>query len=132
MVIDQSLEPRDRLEASASSGARTHQIELHAGQQLATSSSGQPTVANVDLARVTAWQTGRLVFENDTLATVVDRLSRYTRRPILIEDEPAAQLRISGVFNTADIDGFVETISRYLPVHVESGENGAVLIQSDH
>jgi transmembrane sensor len=128
IVIDQRAESPSWL---ASSEGSAHRIELRPGQQLAASASDLPKIANVDLARVTAWQAGRLVCDDDTLASVVDRLSRYTRRPILIEDERAAQLRISGVFNTADIDGFIQTISGYLPVHVESGENGALLIHSN-
>jgi transmembrane sensor len=64
------------------------------------------------------------VFANDTLATVVARINRYARHGRVTADPDASQLRISGVFHTGDIDGFVSTIVAYLPVRADKLSDG--------
>jgi transmembrane sensor len=95
------------------------QIELQAGQQLAVLENGAATVAEANIQRATAWQEGRLVVENESLASIVRRVNRYSARPVELADERIASLRISGVFNTSDTEGFVATVTQYLPVRAE-------------
>jgi transmembrane sensor len=76
--------------------------------------------------RATAWESGQLVFENEPLSSVVARVSRYGRQPLVIGDEQTSNLRISGVFHEGDVMGFVSTIVSYLPVRAQQGRDGAV------
>lgn len=133
-VLDQRSSPEvekaDGSNGSVPSDVRqaTRGIELAAGQQLAVAEDTRLEVATVNLERATAWQEGRLVFEDEPLSTVITRVNRYTRRPVRIEDPRTAQLRISGVFNTGDIEGFVATLTDYLPVQAQHGEDGSILL----
>jgi transmembrane sensor len=90
-------------------------IELVAGEQLVVSPAMPPSVEQVNVERATAWQNGQLVFENEPLSSVVARVNRYAQRPIDLADAQTSAFRISGVFRTGDIDGFVSTITHYLP-----------------
>jgi transmembrane sensor len=110
--------------------ALTDRIALDAGQQLVISSSASPSVTRVNVDHATAWESGRLVFEDERLSTVVARVSRYGERPILIDDEQIASLRISGVFHEGDVDGFVSTLVSYLPVRAQRGKDGSVRLRS--
>jgi len=65
-----------------------------------------------------------VVLKNDTLSTVVARINRYARHGVVIADTQTSQLRISGVFHTGDIDGFVSTIVAYLPVRATNPATG--------
>ncbi|MET0985896.1 MAG: FecR domain-containing protein [Steroidobacteraceae bacterium] len=94
-------------------------IELQPGQQLAVSRTGAATVAEADVQRATAWQEGQLVFEDEPLSSVVARVSRYSARPVNVADEKTASLRISGVFHAGDVEGFVATVTHYLPVKAQ-------------
>jgi transmembrane sensor len=105
-------------------------IVLDAGEQLVISPRAAPSVTRVNVDRATAWQNGQLVFDNERLSTVVARVSRYGQRPIVIGDEPTAGLRISGVFHEGDVDGFVSTIVRYLPVSAQRARDGSIRISS--
>jgi transmembrane sensor len=100
-------------------------VELQAGEQLSVSASGTSSVAPANIERSTAWQHGRLVFDDEPLSTVVEQVNRYARLPLVLTDESTAKLRISGVFSTRDIDGFVETLTHYLPVDADR-RDGAI------
>jgi transmembrane sensor len=99
-------------------------INLDAGEQVVFSPETPPSVARVNLGQATAWENGEIVFENDTLSTVVARINRYARHGVVIADTQTSQLRISGVFHTGDIDGFVSTIVAYLPVRADKSGDG--------
>jgi transmembrane sensor len=100
-------------------------ITLDAGEQVVFSPKAPPSVVRVNLGQATAWENGEVIFENDTLTTVVARINRYARDAVIIGDDQTSQLRISGVFHTGDVDGFVSTIVAYLPVRAGKDPDGA-------
>lgn len=101
-------------------------LELQAGQELRVRGNGHATlIPNVNLDRTTAWQSGKLFFNNEPLADAVVRVNRYARQAIVV-DPSAAQFRISGVFNAGDADAFVEAVTSYLPVHIEGSSEREV------
>jgi transmembrane sensor len=92
------------------------EIALKAGEQLAFAPAVPPVIAPVNLQQVTAWTAGQLIFDNEPLSVVAERVNRYGAAQILIEDPSVADLRISGVFNAGDVAGVVDIITQYLPV----------------
>jgi transmembrane sensor len=103
-------------------------VELRAGEALVASKDGPPaSVQTADLQQVTAWQEGRLVFQREPLAEAVERVNRYTDRKITIADAKAADVLVSGVFNTGDVNAFLEAVNGFLPVRVVEGSDGVVL-----
>lgn len=104
-------------------------LKMSAGEQLVVSASSPPYVRAVNVQRATAWQTGRLIFDDEPLSSVVERVSRYADRPVLVGDDQTGALRISGAFRTGDIDGFVETISNYVGVRAEQGKQGEIVLR---
>lgn len=118
--------------AGAESRALSHaedameSIYLDPGEQLVMSSSSAPRISHVDIERVTAWERGEIVFDNEPLATVIQRMNRYGPRHIIVGDDRAATLRISGVFHEGDLDGFVSTITAYLAVSAQERPDGDV------
>ena len=119
----------ERIDAPPGNASPQGVIRIQAGEQLIVSPATPPYLINVDVDRTTAWQSGRLVFANESLASVVERVSRYADRPVQVEDEAIGALRISGVFKTGDIDGFVETISNYVGVRAERGRKGEIVLR---
>lgn len=99
-------------------------IILDAGEQVVFSPQAPPSVAHVNLGQATAWENGEVVFENDPLPVVVARINRYARHGVVIADTQTSELRISGVFHTGDIEGFVSTIAAYLPVRADKSADG--------
>jgi transmembrane sensor len=112
--------------------AKRLQISLEPGQQLVstTASNTAPKIEMVSLDKSTAWESGQLVFENEPLSAVAERISRYTSHPIVVSDPRAAGLRISGVFNSGDVDTFIDTVTRYLPVMAVASKDGGVELRA--
>jgi transmembrane sensor len=86
-----------------------------------------PKIDRPDLTRVTAWQHGRAVFENDTLADAVAEMNRYSRRPIVIEGEDAARMHVSGVYSTGDTEAFARSLSTLLPLDLSLASDQVTL-----
>ncbi len=101
-------------------------IVLHAGEQVVFAPKASPSVARVNLVQATAWEEGEVMAENDSLAVVVPRMNRYAQHAVIIGDPQTGELRISGVFRTDEVEGFVSTISAYLPVRVERQADGTI------
>jgi transmembrane sensor len=119
----------DRAVASAPGRAPSAaEVDLAPGQELTTRPGAPgPAVRAVDVAGATAWESGRLVFDNAPLGEVVEEVSRYTQRPVTTGDARAAALRISGTFKAGDLDTFVDAVTRYLPLKAEASGEGVVL-----
>lgn len=101
-------------------------ILLDPGQQLIAQPAAAPRVQVASLDRATAWESGQLVFADETLASVAERVSRYSGKPVRV-DPAVASLRISGVFNAGDVATFVDMVSRYLPVQAEESDDAVTL-----
>ena len=113
-------------EASSRSGRREGTVELTAGEGLRVREDGRAVlVPNVDLDRATAWQSGKLFFDNEPLASAAERVNRYARRQIEV-DPSAATVGISGVFNAGDADAFIEAVTAYFPVKADRANDAEV------
>lgn len=114
--------------AAAASAPAARSTALNAGEQLVLAPRRAPVVAPVDLDRATAWESGQLVFSDEPLATVAQRVGRYHGHPVEV-DAGAAALRISGVFRAGDVDTFVEVVTRYLPVRAVARDDGGIVLR---
>lgn len=102
-------------------------IELEAGDLLVLDARGEAAVVPANVEKVTAWEIGRMIVENETLETLVERMNRHSVRPVVIADDRVKSLRISGVFNTDDMPGLINTLTHYLPVDAERVDGGIQL-----
>jgi transmembrane sensor len=125
VVLDESGTAQDAL-----TPAWPHRIELKAGQQLSAGPAVPPEVFPANIQRVTAWTNGQLMFDDEPLSYVVDRLNRYSGTHIVIDDPRVGAMKISGVFNAGDAAGFVEIVSHYLPVKAITIDTHTIALQS--
>jgi transmembrane sensor len=123
------LEETDGI-ASAPPQALSHTISLNAGQQLTASPSLPPEIVQANIRRVTAWTVGQLIFDDEPLSSVVERVNRYGGTQIVITDSQVGAMKISGVFNAGDVLGFVEIVTHYLPVKAMSESSSTIALQS--
>lgn len=100
---------------------------LRVGEQLVAEPRRMPMVSKVDIGRTIAWEGGQLVFTDEPLAAVAERVGRYSGQPIRVDASARGQ-RISGVFRAGDVETFVDTVTRYLPVSASVGEEGGIVL----
>lgn len=72
------------------------------GTQLATLAHSAWTMRRIDSAQSTIWLTGRLSFVDESIATAVSEMNRYSRQKITFRDGAAPDERILGVFRAGD------------------------------
>jgi transmembrane sensor len=100
-------------------------VELRTGEQLVAST--QPAVTKANLTQATAWQNGKIIFDDEPLAEAAARVNRYTEHKVVVEGAAKAE-RVSGVFDAGDVDAFVEAVTYYLPVKA-ARTGGQVVLQ---
>jgi ferric-dicitrate binding protein FerR (iron transport regulator) len=105
-------------------------IELIAGEELHVSRDGKSVVtANADIEAATAWREGKVIIRSEALGDAAQRLNRYSRRQIQIDDPALATKLISGVFEAGDTQGFVSAVQRYLPVSVDDSDASTIKLR---
>ncbi len=129
------------LGTSLAAGVRGHEakapetlVELHAGQQLIAGEKSTPAVVvDADLPKTTAWQGGKIVFNDEPLGEAIARLNRYSRRELVVGDAAAAETRISGTCDLNRVDSFVDAMVDYLHLVATPDQTRLVLTgaQSD-
>jgi transmembrane sensor len=92
---------------------------LAPGQRLVISRNHAPTVDRPELARITAWERGRVEFEEAPLGDAAREMNRYSRTHVAIADGAVAQLRIGGVFRAGDSDEFVRVVTAAFGLRAE-------------
>jgi transmembrane sensor len=99
------------------------ELFLTAGQQVTVQSSGSAEpVRKVDSGRELAWAEGRLVFDNDTVAAVIEQFNRYNRVQLHVSDETLARRHVSAVFNASEPESFIAFIQGATAVRVMRGD----------
>jgi transmembrane sensor len=88
-------------------------LVLKAGSQVTYDHGGLGRPVEVDVALVTAWQRGLLIFRGTPLGVVVEEVNRY--RPagrIIVTDAALAQRPVNAIFHLDQIDGVVAQIEK--------------------
>ena len=91
---------------------------VHEGEQVRYSSEeGFSPVRRIDLGKETAWQRGKVIFESQSLATVIEELNRYRQGRIAILNPALRALKVTGLFDVADPDAALRMIQHTIPIH---------------
>jgi transmembrane sensor len=98
-------------------------IELAPLQELSMTDSGRVVLRQVEREEALAWREGKLVFEDEPLGRVVERMNNYVTTPMVVEGK-AAQLRISGVFKAGDTVAFTDALGAYFAIEEERKADG--------
>lgn len=78
--------------------------------EVATVGAAGAQVHAIDATRIEAnqaWQHGLLIYQGETLDTVIADVSRYTNVKFSIADDSIRNKRVGGVFRTGDVDGLL-------------------------
>lgn len=79
----------------------------------------------VNPAELTAWRSGKLVFNNASLSEVVEEVSRYRDKPLTVANPAVASLRLTSVFKSDNTDALLKALPNILPVAVRTHADGS-------
>jgi len=105
------------VDVQQSGGETLHTVVGEGRQIVYGSQTGVSHPQNIDAQNVTAWQRGKLVFENRPLGEVIAELNRYHRGYLLINDAEIAERRVNGVFRTDQPLEVLATLETALKLH---------------
>jgi transmembrane sensor len=119
-VAEGSAQLHESTRSRARGQAGREEVFLFAGQQVTVPKRG-PTypVRHVDSERELAWAAGRLVFENQSVAGVIEEFNRYNVVQLHVADAQLAGRTISGVFDASEPESFIGFIKSVVPVRVD-------------
>jgi transmembrane sensor len=101
-------------------------VVLTAGLGSRVDGSGRVSPASaVNTAAIIAWRTGKLVFNDAPLSEVVEEVSRYRQRPLMVASGKTANLRLTSVFKADDTDALLRALPSILPVTVRTLGDGS-------
>ena len=109
-----------------------HEIILTAGQRLTLGGQSLPKLDTPRLDIVTAWRRGEVMLDKTSLADVVTEMNRYDETTLVIDDPDIAALRISGIYQTGDNNGFAATIAKLYGLQVVREGHRIYLRESAH
>lgn len=84
-------------------------------------------VAHTDPVRSLSWEAGQLVFEDEPLGVVVQRMNRYADRPLAVGDQAAANVRVSGVFRAGDTTALLQGLAAAFDLEARGGPAGMTI-----
>jgi transmembrane sensor len=103
---------------------------LRPGQQFVVDGAhGVRVVQLTNAEDVTAWRTGKLVFDGTPLAEAVGLVNRYANGRPLTVTPAAADLQVTGAFNAGDSEAFAEAVTSYLPLIAAPTPDGRIELQ---
>ena len=110
---------------------RPSPIRVTKGERVSYRDSGiVASAVRTDSDAATAWMRGRLIFDNEPLAYVIESVNRYFPRHITATAS-AGRLRFSGVILDGDIEEWVQRLPAIIPVDVdERGSDICVRLHS--
>lgn len=101
-------------------------VILTAGLGSRIDADGNVTPATaINAADITAWRSGKLVFNDATLSEVAEEVSRYREKPLRVASGKTSMLRLTSVFKSDDTDALLVALPKLLPVSVRSLADGS-------
>jgi transmembrane sensor len=101
---------------------------LSPGDSLVVSNAHSLLRRGTNVARIGSWRQGQLVFDDNTLASAVEEMNRYSNTPIVLGDSAVGSLRVSGVFNAGHSRSFIETVTGHYPIIASERADGSVVL----
>ncbi|GAA5008110.1 hypothetical protein GCM10023206_14460 [Acinetobacter puyangensis] len=107
-----------------------HFVDLEHNQSIENHATQLGQLKTVNAQAQTAWHKGQLKFDNMTLADVMQEFQRYSTFKVVFSQKKIEQLKISGSFETAQYQQFIQLLPDFAPVQVQQLPSGTWQITS--
>jgi transmembrane sensor len=102
---------------------------VRAGAQVSLSSDGRlGAVTQVDPQDAMGWHSGRLVFRNRTLRSIVADLNRYSSKPVMLAAADAAEKHLTATVKLSEMEEWLRILGPAVGVDLVENEHGLMLV----
>jgi ferric-dicitrate binding protein FerR (iron transport regulator) len=95
---------------------------LDAGEAAEVAQGGQVEVRTVDVAELTAWRKGRLLFRDMSFADVAPVLERWYGIEVVISDSVLAETHVSAMFQQQPVEDVLQALAETLGARYEHAD----------
>jgi transmembrane sensor len=106
-------------EVTAEKAPENELIRISEGQRVRVDAARRVEHDRPNVTDMLAWQSGHAAFRGEPLAQVVTEMNRYTERELVLMDDRAAAMRISGVYRVGDNRAFARSLALLLPIKIQ-------------
>ncbi|WP_409294932.1 FecR family protein [Pseudomonas sp. KCJK8670] len=85
-------------------------------------------VQSNDFGNALAWRSGKLILDNLSLDQALPVINRYLDAPLLLADASTGRIRISGIYNTREVEQLVDNLPKVLPVYLTRSKDGSTVL----
>lgn len=103
-------------------------VQLLPTQEVTYTEAGLQPSVQVDLAQVSAWQAGLLIFRDRPLTSVVDEINRYRSGQIIITNTELRRRLVNGTFQLDKLDNFVAQVEQLFGAKITRLPGGVVIM----
>jgi transmembrane sensor len=122
-------EGRVKLDSGVSPATADDSLRLLAGEQAVyNNASGDVTIAKIRTADVASWRQGMLKYVHEPLGSVVEDLSRYYPKRIVINDATLGQLPFTGTVFSANVVGALRAFEEVFPLQIKERDDSVELV----
>ena len=100
---------------------------LNPGERLRFDGNATEKRDSPAIDRVTAWQRGRLIFDDTSLSEAAAEFNRYGSHKLIIDGAELGKLRVGGVFKISDPSSFALAMSKTYHLRILNRGNKTVL-----
>lgn len=102
---------------------------LLAGQQVTYDKASLSPIHQANTARINAWRSGRIAFEDVALEEALSEFNRYGRTPIILGEPALAELRVSGVFRIGETGALLRALGTAFDIEAKQ-RDGSIELRS--
>lgn len=102
--------------------------ELVPGEQFVAQGVAAPVIRVADVAKLTSWREGWIVFEDERLADALAEVNRYGAEKIVLGDAALENLPVSATFRTGRTDNVVEALTKFYDLQATSLDDRTILL----
>jgi len=102
---------------------------LRPGTLASVSATGAVLVQATDGLKEKAWLSGKLMFDQTPLGEALDRFRHYGPVAVTVSSDDLSGLKISGLYSSTDLAGFLQSVATAYPLRLTTGSDGGVLVE---
>lgn len=100
-------------------GEQSRSAVLTQGEEISYNDSDLSRIQPADAARINAWRSGRIAFQDVVLPEALREFNRYGGTPIVLGDASLASVRVSGVFRIGETDALLSALNLAFRIEAE-------------
>jgi transmembrane sensor len=129
---DESAKRKESVEIGGKTWAPFEPSILNRGQAATIATDGKVLARMpANTRRIESWQSRRLDFESEPLAEAIAEVNRYTTRSLVLGRPELARIRISGVFEISELEGFAFALQQSFGLRVMDDGDERVVLPAD-